>query len=152
MSARAKIAEYPRFQVLRDPAVRMGVYVGFLLSVVLAGWVYIANRMPSFESVALERNVAAAGLLAALALVPVLRFFRQPLNLLASGLIAWSLLSLTYRTLCIFFWRLGISHSTFQIFMLGAILYLIVATISWIGTCLWRARAEHISHSRHPLS
>lgn len=152
MLARAKVTEYQRFQVLRDPAVRMGVYVGFLLSVVLAGWVYIANRVPSFESVALERNVAAAGLLVALALVPVLRFFRQPLNLLASGLIAWSLLSLTYRTLCIFFWRLSISHSTFQIFMLGAVLYLIVATISWIGTFLWRARAEHISHSRHPLS
>jgi hypothetical protein len=36
--------------------------------------------------------------------------------------------------------------------MLGAVVYMILTTLSWIGTFIWRARAAHISHPRHHVS
>ncbi|HYL86619.1 MAG TPA: hypothetical protein VE263_20510, partial [Candidatus Angelobacter sp.] len=99
-----------------------------------------------------ERNIAAAAVLCFLAGVPVLRFLRDPGNLLASGLIAWSLFTLCYRVLCLFFSRLSDWHSTFQVFMIGAVVYMILTTLSWIGTVIWRARAAHVSHPNHHAS
>jgi uncharacterized membrane protein required for colicin V production len=135
--------------ILRMRAVRSGVYIGVLLAVVLSSWIYVANRVPSLERVALERNLVAASLLFVLALFPVLRFFRQPRNLLISALIAWTLLSFTYRVLCLFFGGLEDWHSPLQIFTAGVVLYLIVATLSWIGICIWRSFATHTPHSNH---
>jgi hypothetical protein len=33
--------------------------------------------------------------------------------------------------------------------VLGAVVYLLGATISWIGTIIWRVRAADISHPHH---
>jgi hypothetical protein len=99
-----------------------------------------------------ERNLAAEGVFCFLAAVPFLRFFRSPGNLLASGLIGWLSFSFCYRVLCLFFGRLSDWHSTFLVFMLGAVVYMILTTISWIGTLIWRARAAHISHPNHHVS
>jgi hypothetical protein len=116
------------------------VYAGVGLSTVLVAWVFVANRAPALEPFALERNIAAAVALGLFAAVPVLRFLRLPGPLLASSLIAWSILALTYRLLCVYFWGLAERYSAVQLFTIGAILYMILATLSWIGTCIWRAR------------
>ena len=113
---------------------------------VLVAWVFAANRAPALERFALERNVVAAMALGLFAGIPVLRFWRLPGPLLASGLIAWSALALTYRLLCVVFWGLAERYSAVHIFTLGAVLYMIVATLCWIGTCIWRARESNISH------
>ena len=104
------------------------------MSLVFTIWVFVANRVPFLESVAQERNVAAAAALVLFAVVPVLRFLRMPGHLLTSSLIAWGLLAVTYRLLSIYSWGLQARYSTFQVFTLGAVLYLILATLSWIGT------------------
>jgi hypothetical protein len=129
--------------------VRIGLLVGAGLSFALSGWIYLANRVPIFDRVSMERNLAAAAIIALLAFIPVLRFFRAPASLLISSLIAWSILSLAYRTLSVFFWALRDWYSTFEVFMLGAVLYLIATTLSWIGTCIWKARAAHLTPPRH---
>jgi uncharacterized membrane protein YvlD (DUF360 family) len=122
------------------------VYAGVGLAMVLVAWVFVANRAPALERFALERNIVAAVALGLFAAVPVLRFWRLPGPLLASGLITWSVLALTYRLLCVVFSGLAERYSAVQIFMLGAVLYMILATLSWIGTCIWRARESNISH------
>ncbi|GAC1669176.1 MAG: hypothetical protein NVS9B4_25220 [Candidatus Acidiferrum sp.] len=138
--------------ILRAPGVRTGLFIGVLLSVVLSGWIYAANRIPSLEAVALERNLIAAVILCALGVFPILRFFRLPAHLLVSSLIAWTLVSFAYRILCLFFWGLSDWHSPLQIFTAGVVLYLIVSTLSWIGTALWNSRAAaHTPGSRHHL-
>jgi uncharacterized membrane protein YvlD (DUF360 family) len=137
---------YSRAHIIKNAAVRTGVYSGAGLSIVLVTWLFIANRAPSLEQFALDRNLAGAVALGLFAAVPVLRFLRLPGPLLASGLVAWSILALTYRVLCVYFWGLAERFSAMHIFMLGAVLYMIVATLSWIGTCLWRARASSISN------
>jgi uncharacterized membrane protein YvlD (DUF360 family) len=139
---------YGLTRVFRNAAARIGIYSGVALSLGFTTWLFVANRLPAFENLALERNLVAATALGLLALVPVLRFLRLPGHLLASGLIAWTILTLTYLGLCVHFAALSDRYSAPQVFILGALVYMIFATLSWIGTCLWRARASHISESK----
>ena len=152
MPVNVRLPGYRWFHVFKNVAVRVGVYVGVCLSLIMGAWIFVANRMPFLERFALERNLAAAAVLGFLFILPVLRFLRSPGNLLASGLIGWSIFSLTYRLLCIFFELLGDKYSTFQIFMHGFIVYMILATLSWIGTMFWRSREGTVSHPKHHLS
>jgi len=111
--------------------------------------VIVANRVHFLDRFALVRNLAAVAVLGLLALIPVLRFWRMPGNLLASSLVGWFLFSLTYRILCMNFEGLAERYSAVQVFMLGAVLYMLVVTVSWIGTIIQRARASNVSHPNH---
>lgn len=154
MPVRAHLPAYRWFYVFRNAAVRTGIYTGVCLSAVLSAWLVLANRVPSLESFAIERNVAAVILLALLSTIPMMRFFRLPANLMISGLISWTILTLAYGVLTLFFRGLSEWHSSFQIFMLGTVVYLIVTTVCWIGTIIWRTRASHVAHphSRNHVS
>ena len=138
---------YRWFHVFRNRAIRIGAYTGVCLSLVLVAWVLIANRVPFLEPLARQRNLLATSLLILLAVMPVARFLRSPSDLLISGLIAWSLLSSTYRVLTMFFSLLEEYYSAFHVFTLGAVVYLLFATLSWIGMIVWRARAAQGTHS-----
>jgi hypothetical protein len=149
MTVRAHLPPYELFHPFRNASVRTGLYVGIVLSIALGAWVIVANRVPVLERFALARNLAAVAVLGLIALVPVLRFWRLPGELLASSLISWAIFSLFYRFLCMYFARLAERFSAVQIFMLGAVLYMLVVTLSWIWTIILRARASAISHQNH---
>lgn len=134
---------------MRDVATRTGVYAGVSLSIVFAAWILIANRVPFLQPIAMERNIIASALLGVLACIPLFRFYRSPAQLLVSGLLAWSLLTLTYRIFCFKFVLLEEYYSAFHVFVLGAVSYLIFATVSWIGTIIWRVHATDSSHTHH---
>jgi hypothetical protein len=133
----------------KDAAVRTGVYVGSALSLVFAAWLLIANRVPFLEPLAMERNIIAAALLASLACIPLIRFYRAPADLLLSGFLSWSCLALTYRIFCFKFALLEEYYSALHVFVLGVICYLVFATVSWIGTIIWRVHATNSSHPHH---
>jgi hypothetical protein len=140
--------------VLHDTGVRTGVCSGVGLAITLIVWVYVANRVPGLERVALDRNVVAAAVMGFFFLVPIVRFMWRPGRLLASSLISWGILTFTYRGLCMFFSALADRYSAVQVFTLGAIVCMILATLSWIGTCIWRVRESYmandrVSHSNH---
>lgn len=137
---------YRWFDFLRHTPARVGIYTGVWLSAVFIAWVVLANRLPLLEPLAQQRNVIAALLLAFIASLPVLRFLRSPGELLISGLLAWSVLALSYRILSLKFILLQVYYSTFHIFVLGAVAYLLFATLSWIGIIVWRARAAQGTH------
>jgi uncharacterized membrane protein YvlD (DUF360 family) len=143
---------YRWFHVFRNAAIRTGVYVGVCLTLVFTAWVLIANHAPFLERFALERNIAAAMILCFLAAVPIFRFLRFPGHLLASGLIAWLIFSLSYRALCTLFRGLSNRLSTFHVFMLGAVVYMILTTLCWIVATIWRARGAHDTHPNHHAS
>ena len=138
---------YRRFHFLRHASARVGLYTGAWLSVVFVAWVEIANRLPLLEPLAQQRNVIASLLLALIAAMPVIRFLRSPGESLISGLLAWSVLTLTYRILSLNFTLLQYYYSTFHIFVLGAVAYLLFATLSWIGMIVWRAREAQGTHT-----
>jgi hypothetical protein len=152
MSVRAHLPGYRWFHVFRNAAIRIGVYVAVGLALIFTSWVFAANRVPFLDRFALERNIAAAILLCLFALIPILRFLRMPGHLLASGLVAWLIFSLYYRVLCMFFRKLGDWHGTIQVFMFGTVVYLIVATVSWIGGAIWRVREANVSHPNNHAS
>ena len=138
---------YRRLRFFRNVPIRVGLYTGVWLSVVFAAWVVIANRMPFLEPLAQQRNVIATLLLALIAAMPVMRFLRSPGELLISGLVAWSVLALAYRILSLEFVLLQTYYSTFHVCVLGAVAYLLFATLSWIGMIVWRAREAEGTHT-----
>jgi hypothetical protein len=149
MLVRPHLPGYRWFHFLRNAAVRTGVYVGVCLSLVFAASLIIAYNVPFLDRFARERYIAAAAVLCLLAAVPILRFMRAPGYLLASSLIGWLIFTLSYGILCLFFRRLSDQLSTIQVFVPGAVVYMIATTLSWIGTLIWRARAAHVSHPNH---
>jgi hypothetical protein len=146
------VPEYTPVHAFENVSVRTGVYVGVCLSAVFCAWVIVANRAPGLEQFALLRNVSAAAVLSVLALIPVVRFWRLPGHLLASSLIGWLILSVSYRLLSMYFVGLEARYSAVQVFMLGAVVYMLVVTLSWIAAMVRRARASDVSHPHHPVS
>ena len=140
---------YRWLMFLRNVPVRVGLYTGICLSLVFATWLVVANRVPFLERLALGRNIVAVVFLVLCASLPVLRFYRSPGDLLASGLLAWTLLSITYRLLCMVFVLLNDRYTALHVFVLGAVVYLICATLSWIGMIIWKVRTADISHLHH---
>ena len=149
MTVTSNLPGYHWFDFLKNVAVRTGIYAGVFLSFILTAWVLLANRAPFLEQVALERNIVAAAALVLFFCVPLLRFYRSPSELLLSGLIAWGMLALTYRIHGFVFPSLEENFNAFHVFVLGAISYLVFATLSWIGTIIWRVRAADSSHTDH---
>jgi hypothetical protein len=152
MAINAHLPGFRWFHVFRNAAVRTGVYAGVFLSLTFTIWLVLANRVPVLERLALERNMAAAAALLLFAAVPIFRFLRWPGYLLASGLIAWLIFSVTYRILCLLFSGLNDKLSAFHLFVLGTIVYLIVTTICWLGGVIWRARESHATHPNNHAS
>ena len=149
MLVRPHLPGYRWFHVFRNAAIRTGVYVGVCLTLVFSAWLVIANHALLLERFALERDIAAAAILCFLAAIPVFRFLRFPGHLLASSLIGWLIFSLSYRTLCLIYRGLSNRMSTLQVFVLGALVYMILATLSWVAGVIWRAREANASHPNH---
>ncbi|HYL63915.1 MAG TPA: hypothetical protein VE077_14950 [Candidatus Methylomirabilis sp.] len=152
MSVRAHMPAYGCLHGFRNASVRTGIYVGVFLSAVLSAWVIVANRVPLFDRFAFLRNLAAVAVLGLIAVIPVFRFWRMPGNLLASSLVGWLLCCLTYRVLCMSFSRLEDRISSVHIFVVGALVYLLMATLSWIGIIIRRARRPNESRPHHHAS
>jgi hypothetical protein len=158
-SVRAHVPEeQASLRVWHNTSVTTGIFSGVSLSVIFCTWVIVANRVPSFDQFALLRNLAAVAVLCSLALVPVLRFWRWPGHLLASSLVGWLIFSVSYRLLCLYFVDLKDRYSAVEVFMLGAVAYMLMVTVSWLGTILWRARlsdethlsgVDHVNHHTH---
>jgi hypothetical protein len=152
MLVRPHLPGYRWFHVFRNAAIRTGVYVGVCLTLVFSAWLVIANYAPFLDRFAMERNIAAAAILGFLGAVPVFRFLRMPGHLLASSLLGWLIFSMSYRMLCMIYHALSDWHSTFQVFVLGAVVYMILATLSWIVGVIWRAREAHETHPNNHAS
>ncbi len=134
----AHLPVYKFYNAFKDSVFRMGVYVGLCLFAAFAVWLVVANRFPVFERFALERNILAIAAMSLFAAIPIMRFIRRPGSLLGSGVIAWAVFSF---------------HSALQVFMAGAVIYLIAATLSWLGTLVWRVRASRsAARQNHQLT
>ncbi|HXN24133.1 MAG TPA: hypothetical protein VOA41_15435 [Candidatus Dormibacteraeota bacterium] len=116
----------------RTPSLRTGLLIGAGLSLVFVAWLFIANRIPALEDFALIRNAVAGSLMMILMILPVITYVRFPGRLLTSGLSAWTLFALCYRLMEQFFELLESRVGAFHLFMLGAVLYLGAAVLSWI--------------------
>ena len=140
---------YESLHFLRTEWLRTGVYTGVCCSLVLIAWLVVANRMQRLEAFALERNVAAAGAITLLMLIPALRFARNPLRMLLAGVAGWGLFSVVYRVMEIFFDRLATRMGAFHVFMLGVVVYAVVAATTWMASLVLAAREHPLRTSHH---
>ena len=141
----------PRNHWLRSPTVRLGLETGACLSLVLMTWLIVANRMDSLAGYAEVRNVAAAGMVGLVMLIPVLRYWKSPAQMFASGLLAWGVLSFAYLLLGLFFVRLYNRMGTLHVFMLGAGIYGFLSVFAWASSLVLAARRQPIAASRRRI-
>jgi hypothetical protein len=135
------------FRWLRSASLRIGVLTGVYLSCVLVSWLFVANRVRELESFAGIRNLTAGAAAVLLTLIPVLRFRREPVKMFVSGVAAWTLLTLTYVSMEMYFSLLESRMGAFHIFMLGGVSYGFVAVFHWVFLLCAEARQRHLAQS-----
>jgi len=147
MAARPQLPGMRLFLWMRNASLRIGVITGVYLSCVFVAWLLVANRMPQLESFAGIRNLAAGAATMLLMLIPVLRFRREPVKMFASGLTAWTLLTLTYIGMEMRFSLLESRMGALHIFMLGGVTYGFVAVFHWVFLLCAEARQRHVAQA-----
>ncbi len=138
------------FPWLSLPAVRVGLRVGVLLSVVLSAWLLLANRVPVLDRFAMPRNAVAMALFLLIAVAPVARFRTSPLELGVAGGIGWAVTCLCYFGWTMFFNLLPGRMGAFRVFVMGAAIYGLAAVIMWIGNLVQSARHHHLAVATVP--
>ncbi len=121
---------------VHNPAFFTGILTGILLSFVMFGWLFAANRMPGLDRLAFFRNWICLGAFGFVMTIPVLRFFRSPAKIFTSGLVAWLLLCIAYVSANIAFANLANRFSTgpFKLLVMGAVLYGVAGVTVWTLT------------------
>lgn len=144
----SRLPGYSSRTLASAPSLRTGFVIGAGLSLVFVAWLFVANRIPALEDFALVRNAVAAALMMILMILPAITYARFPGRLLVCGLTAWTLLALCYRLMEQFFELLESRLGAFQLFMLGAVLYLGAAVLSWI-TLVWLSTRHQGTRLHH---
>jgi len=129
----------------------MGVYIGALLNVIMIAALVAANRFPSLEPYALERNAASYGLFVLVLLIPVVRFFRRPAQMFAAGLVGWVLFVAGYNLAGLYFHNLfSVLRTPFEALVEGCVLYGIAAVTVWVVGMIFYARRHTVAPRRRP--
>jgi hypothetical protein len=132
-----------------SPALRIGLYTGGLLVLVMIISLIAANRLPWLESRALERNAACYGLFVLFMLIPVARFWNRPVRMFASGMLAWAMFVIAYDIAGLFFRNLfQILRTPFEALIEGGLIYGVCAVIAWVGGMALLARLSPIAPRR----
>lgn len=132
-----------------SPALRMGLYTGGLLVLVMVISLVAANRLSFLDNRALERNGASYSLFVLFMLLPVVRFWNRPVRMFASGMVAWSMFVIGYYIAGMFFSNLfAVLRTPFEAFLEGAIVYGVLAVVVWVGGMALLARITPIAPRR----
>ncbi|MGH9795897.1 MAG: hypothetical protein ACRD5G_14095 [Candidatus Acidiferrales bacterium] len=149
-SAAASLREVRSLPRMQSPALRAGVLVGILLAVVMVVSLLLANRVPALEGLAQARNAGSYAAFAVVAALPVWVFRRQPGALFVAGIIAWGFLSLVYAAMGLQFEHLfmRLRKTPLNVFMLGAVVYGLLAVVMWVVALVGALRDEPVAESR----
>jgi len=135
-----------------SPALWTGVYLGALLNIVMIAALVAANRFPSLEPYALERNAASCGLFVLFLLIPVIRFAKRPAQMFAAGFIGWVLFVAGYRLAGFYFPNLfQVLRTPFEALMEGCVLYGVAAVIFWVAGMIFEVRRHALAPRSHPV-
>jgi uncharacterized membrane protein YvlD (DUF360 family) len=132
-----------RLRVLRHPCLILGGILGVCLAANAVAWVIVANRAPSLERFARERNLAAALVFGALMLAPLFSFLKSPARVFLSGIIAWTMLAIAYAAMEASFPRLEDRLGAFHLFMMGAVIFGLMAAAAWVTHMIFLTRHHH---------
>lgn len=131
------------------PVLLTGFYTGCLLVIVMFGSLVAANRIPSFEQYALERNATFYSLFVLCMFIPIFRFLDRPVRLFSAGISAWLMFIVAYEVAGMVFVNLfAVLRTPLQALMEGAAIYGVIAAGSWVGGMVFEARRNPIIRRR----
>jgi hypothetical protein len=129
--------------------IRVGLYTGALLAIVMVGSLIAANRLSWLDNRALERNGASYGLFLAIMLIPIIRFLNRPLKMFYAAMLAWGIFVIAYDIAGMFFHSLFQAlRSPFDALLEGAIVYAVCAVGSWVGGMILLTRQHRVAPRR----
>lgn len=131
-----------------SPAFSFGVFLGVCFSVIGLTWLLLANRVPHLDQFAGERNLALAVLFALLGIVPTCRFMKSPGRNFLCGVTGWAILTAIYSVAELIFPRLATRLSAFHLFVLGCMLFGLLAAFAWVVNLVVMFRRER----RQPIA
>jgi len=117
---------------VRHPAFSVGAFLGICFSVVGLTWLLLANRVPHLDQFAGERNIALGLAFALLGIVPTCRFMKSPGRSFLCGVTGWAILTAIYSVAELVFPRLATRLSAFHLFVLGCMLFGLLAVLAWV--------------------
>lgn len=129
-------AHRSRMRVLYAIApLRVGLLTGCLLVLVMLASLFVANRLPTLESVAALRNDICRAAFGLVMLIPIFVFLSHSRRMFASALFGWSLFALGYDFAGMYFSDLftTLGRTPFEVLVLGLIFYGVVAAVSWVA-------------------
>jgi hypothetical protein len=134
------------------PVLWTGIYTAALLIIVMLAALVAANRVPSLEPHALERNAASYCLFVLFMMIPIARFWNQPLRMFGSAMIGWVLFVGAYDVAGMVFRNLAesVRHDPFLALIEGAVVYGLCAVVFWVGEMILHARRHPIAPGRKP--
>jgi len=128
-----------------------GVTTGSLLVVVMLSALTVTNRIPALEAYALERNAVSYGLFFLVMLVPICRFWNQPLRLFGAAMIGWTMFAAGYDLAGFAFKDLFqvLRRSPLEALLEGTVVYGICAVAVWVITMALHASRHPVGRARH---
>jgi hypothetical protein len=124
---------------------KTGIITGSLLVLDMVAALIAANRMPALEPRALERNVAFCGLFVIIMLFPIFRFLNRPIQLFGSAMLGWSIFLVGYKLAGLYFVNLFVVlRAPLDAFLEGALVYGIIAAVSWVAIMILQARKQTV--------
>src|ERR1700683_2627547 len=111
-----------------------GTVTGVLLTSVMLGSLFTANRTNIFYSEAGLRDLICSTLFGVVMMIPVLRFFRSPGRMFRAGLFGWVIFVLAYSCTAIYYSNLvnRLGKTSFHVLVLGATVYGVLAVCVWV--------------------
>ena len=128
---------------------RTGLLTGGLLVAVMFISLFVANHVPQLEPVAWLRNNICRAAFGVVMLIPILRFLFQPRRLFSSALIGWLSFTIAYGLAGAWYVNLftSLGRKPFEAFLLGIVIYGVVAVLSWVILLTLAASREPAGHS-----
>jgi hypothetical protein len=132
-------------------SMKLGLYTGLALTLVMFGGLVAANRFPTLEPYALERNAIFAALFLIVALLPVLRYLTSPIQMLCSGIIASVIFACAYDLAGFFFVHLHqVLRTPFEVLIESTVVYGLCAAGAWVTAMVLHAIHHPIERQRRP--
>ena len=133
---------------------RVGIYTGALLVIVMLAALVASNRIPALERYALERNAISYSLFTLFMLIPVARFWNSPLKMFGSAMIGWTMFAVAYNIAGVVFQNLfdSVRHTPLMAFSEGAVVYGVSSVLSWVAGMVFHARRHPIAPGRKAAS
>jgi hypothetical protein len=132
-----------RLRMTHHPCLKLGALVGACLAVIGAAWVLIANDAPSLQRFASARDLTAALAFGALMLVPLFSFAKAPARIFLSGIIGWAVFTIAYGAMEASFPQPEDRLGAFHLFMIGAVIFGLMASVAWVALMIFLARQHH---------